>query len=60
MARYYRRRSPLAWIAGFAAAVFTFVLGAHLLYRWLLPLLPLAGSLLLVSILMSVAFRRRR
>lgn len=60
MARYYQRRSPAVWVVAFLVAVIAVVFIAHVVYAWLLPLIPLAGAVLLVMALTWVGFRRRR
>ena len=60
MARYYRRRSPALWVVGFLAAVIAIVFIGRVVYAWLLPLIPLAGAVLLVMALTWAGFRHRR
>lgn len=61
MARYYRRRrSPAVWVAGFLLAVIAVVFIAHTVYAWLVALIPVVGAVLLIVVLASVGFRRRR
>jgi hypothetical protein len=60
MARYYKTRSPAWWVAGFLLAMIAVVFIAHVVYSWLLPLIPLALAVLLVIVLSWAGFRRRR
>lgn len=58
--RYYTRRSPALWVAAFLIAVIAIVFIAHVVYAWLIALIPVLGVVLLVMVLASVGFRRRR
>lgn len=58
--RYYQRRSPVLWVVAFLMAVIAVVFIAHVVYAWLIALIPIAGAVLLILVLTSVGFRRRR
>lgn len=60
MARYYQRRSPAVWVVAFLVAVIAVVFIAHVVYAWLIPLIPIVGAVLLVMALTWAGFRRRR
>ena len=57
MSRYYRRRSPFMWVLLFLVAVVIVVFIAHVVYAWLLPLIPLIGAVLLITAFWWVGFR---
>lgn len=57
--RYYERRSPARWVVAFLIAVIAIVFIAHMVYAWLIALIPIGGAVLLVIVLVSVGFRRR-
>ncbi|MEV0398773.1 hypothetical protein [Actinoallomurus sp. NPDC050550] len=60
MARYYKTRSPAWWVIGFLIAVIAVVFIGHVVYAWLIPLIPLVGAVLLVIALSWAGFRRRK
>ena len=60
MARYYKRRSPILGLVGILIAVIALVFIAHVVYAWLIALIPILGAALLIIVLISAGFRRRR